>query len=310
VSTSPRLPRLLWLPLVSAILLTACSSAGISLSHVVPVHSAKLALATGRPVTQGPIPPVIPGVVWHRAALNAAGVATVYLAQLGLGRTAMWLDPTRLRFRFIPGVQYPENSPLRPIDYMPSTWVPLMAAAFNGGYKLSDGVGGYFYAGTTVAPLRVGLAAMFVGTNGSLRVGVWGRDVKSLKGLVAVRENLPPLVDQGVAKASPTDGVSKWGIPARHQFNVARSALGNLGDGSLMYVFMLSGTAFDLANELVHLGVRTAIDLDMNRGWPAAFVYRHSTSGTTGTKINPAIAHTADVYFDRPLKDFVVAMFR
>jgi hypothetical protein len=134
--------------------------------------------------------------------------------------------------------------------------------------------------------------------------------VKSLKGLVAVRENLPPLVDQGVAKASPTDGVSKWGIPARHQFNVARSALGNLGDGSLMYVFMLSGTAFDLANELVHLGVRTAIDLDMNRGWPAAFVYRHSTSGTTGTKINPAIAHTADVYFDRPLKDFVVAMFR
>ena len=67
---------------------------------------------------------------------------------------------------------------------------------------------------------------------------------------------------------------------------------------------MLIGTAFDLANELVHPGVRTVIDLDMNRGWPAAFVYRHSTSTTTGTKINPAIARTADVSFDRPLEDF------
>jgi hypothetical protein len=60
---------------------------------------------------------------------------------------------------------------------------------------------------------------------------------------------------------------------------------------------------------MVPLGVRTAIDLDMSRGWPAAFVYWHTNSVTSGAKINHAIANTVNIRYDRRLKDFVVSLF-
>ena len=93
----------------------------------------------------------------------------------------MWMNAYALTFRYIPGYQYPEGSPQRSIDHKPSTWVPRMVAAFNGGFHLSDDVGGYFYDGQTVKRLRPGLASLNITAGGRISVGVWGRWFRPMK---------------------------------------------------------------------------------------------------------------------------------
>lgn len=287
--------------------LAACTASPTATSpNNSPAPSKSAASAIAKPP---PGPPKINGVTWVTQS-TVRGEIAASVAILGNGSAALWLNPRVLKFRFIPGVQYPENSPLLPADTKPSTWVGQFVAAFNGGYKLSDRVGGYFYANTTVQRLQNGYASLVISKQGSMAVGVWGRDFSSTTGLVAVRQNLTPLVVDGRSMAKVTDGIRTWGIPARNQVYVNRSALGQLIDGSLVYVFLHNGRAYDLGRELVHLGVRTAINLDMNGGWPAAFTYSHSGGKVSGRRISSAVFHGPDIYYDRPLKDFVVALPR
>ncbi len=70
------------------------------------------------------------------------GVHVTYLASFDKGRLALpWMNPSLVRFRFIPGPQIPEKSRSRSIDNNPATWVPHMVAVFNGGFWLRDVLG-------------------------------------------------------------------------------------------------------------------------------------------------------------------------
>jgi hypothetical protein len=216
------------------------------------------------------------------------------------------MDPTRLRYRYVPGYAVPEGSPATPADRTPATWVPRMLAAFDSGYKLSDHVGGYYYLGRTVAPLRAGLASLVIGKDGSLSVGTWGRDISMTPNTLVVRQNLRPLVLGGVSQASPTDRPRTWGISNGNRPRANRSALGRLPDGGLVFVYAHDVTAAGLADVLVSLGVRAAIDLDMNVSWPTGFVYSHAGGNVVGHKINPHIVRSPSTYLSRFKKDFVV----
>jgi len=220
----------------------------------------------------------------------------------------MWMDPTVMSFRFIPGTRYPEGSPVRGVDRRPATWVPTMSVAFNGGFKLSDHVGGYYYAGRTVVPLRDGLASLVVGLDGRLSVLVWGRDLRSTAGLLAVRQNLPPLVDQGRSMTRPTDRITTWGLPLNHVLPANRSALAELSDGSLLYLYLHDSTPAQLAAEAVRLGAVTAIALDMNSGWPAALIYRHTSRAISSRRLSPVMHQYLNAYYGRTTKDFIVGM--
>lgn len=185
-----------------------------------------------------------------------------------------------------------------------------MLAAFNGGFKLSDGVGGYFYDGRTVKPLRVGLAAAVISRDGMLSVVKWGREVRSTVNLQVVRENLPLLVDANQARTSARDTPSSWGIANGNLPTANRSALGQLADGSLVYAFGLERTAAQMAALMVHVGARTAMLLDMNKSWPGGFTYTHAGTQVSGRRILPSIWHQPSVYFQRFTKDFFVALSR
>jgi hypothetical protein len=222
----------------------------------------------------------------------------------------LWMDRTRLRYRFVPGYAVPEGSPATKADSTPSTWVPQMLAGFDSGYKLSDHVGGYYYLGRTVAPLRAGLASFVIGTDGSLSVGTWGRDISLTPTTLVVRQNLGPLVLDGVSQASATDRARTWGISNGNRPRANRSALGRLPDGSLVFAYAHDVTAAGLADVLVSLGVREAIDLDMNVSWPTGFVYSHVGGKVVGQKINPHIVRSPSTYLSRFKKDFVVVQPR
>ena len=49
-----------------------------------------------------------------------------------------------------------------------------LLAAFNGGFKLSAGAGGYEQEGHVIATLRTGLASLVIDRSGQARIGIWG----------------------------------------------------------------------------------------------------------------------------------------
>lgn len=257
-------------------------------------------------------PPPVSGLTWRAVGTVVSGRPATFLATTRSGSIALlWMDPQLLSFRFIPGTQFPEGGPLLPADRRAATWVPTLAAAFNGAFKLRDHVGGYYYAGRTVSPLRPGLASLVVDDAGRLSVVQWGRERSSVAGVQVVRQNMGLLVDQFTALATAHDSNSRWGW-ADHDARLAnRSALGELADGSLVYAFGHNVTALDLADALVHARVRTAIMLDMNLAQPMGYVYWRHAGNVLGQRVLPSVYHSPSIYLTAGYyKDFVVALVR
>ena len=294
--------------------LSACSTfnaLNTPQSSPTPSSVAAATSPTPSPTPSRYAPPAMAGLVWRPAGTKVAGQYPTYLATTRSGSIAlMWMNPKLLSFRYVPGSQYPEGGPVLAADKQPSTWVPTLAAAFNGAFKLRDHVGGYYYAGVTVSPLRTALASLVIDTHGRLRVVSWGREVSSTSGLTVVRQNMGLLVDGYTARTRSSDTNSTWGW-ADHGAHLAnRSALGELTDGSLVYEYGHLVTAANMADGLVSVHARTAIMLDMNITQPGGFVYSHTARGVAGSRILPAVVHAPSVYLQWWIKDFVVALSR
>jgi hypothetical protein len=318
-----RRPLLAPIAVSAVLLLTACGAASAAPPVTsaadlgAPVGSSSPPSPAPRP-TITPAPVVVPrpvapptltppsGLTWR----TVPGSAAVRLAGVDGGAvTLMWLDRTRLRFHYVPGYSIP-GGPASPLDTASSTWVPRMVAAFNGGFKISDGAGGYYYRGRTVASLLKGRAAFVIAKDGSIRVGVWGRDLHMSSSVLLVRENLRPLVDRGISVATPYDDAARWGLANGGLSTANRSALGMRADGSLVFAYGHQVTAYAMARNLVRAGVREALALDMNVTWPTGFVYAHHGARITGQRINPAVMRPPSTYYARFTKDFVAVLAR
>jgi hypothetical protein len=142
-----------------------------------------------------------------------------------------------------------------------------LLAAFNGGFKLSAGVGGYEQEGHVVATLRRGLASLVIDRSGRARIGVWGRGVPAPgEAVYSVRQNLTPLVLHGKPTAAAADW-GLWGATLGGGEYVARSAIGQTAAGNLEYAASMSATPADLAFVLAWTGATTAMELDINPEW-------------------------------------------
>ncbi|TMM14943.1 MAG: hypothetical protein E6G01_11525 [Actinobacteria bacterium] len=146
---------------------------------------------------------------------------------------------------------------------------PQLVAAFNSGFRLGTGSGGWYTAGRAALPLQDGYASLVMHADGSATVGVWGRDVTLTPDVVSVRQNLHPLVDGG----APANLGSSWGATLGGGSNVWRSAVGVDAGGNLIYA---AGPALDpagLANVLVAAGCVRAMELDINPQWVSFSTY-------------------------------------
>ena len=142
-----------------------------------------------------------------------------------------------------------------------------LLAAFNGGFKLSAGAGGYEQEGHVASPLRPGLASLVIDRSGRARIGVWGHGVPAPgEAVYSVRQNLPPLVLHGRPTAAAADW-GLWGATLGGGEYVARSALGQDAAGRLLYAASMSATPADLAVALARSGARIAMELDINPEW-------------------------------------------
>ena len=141
-----------------------------------------------------------------------------------------------------------------------------LLAAFNGGFKLSAGAGGYEQEGHVAAALRRGMTSLVIDRSGRARIGIWGHGVPGGEAVYSVRQNLPPLVLGG----KPTAGAADWGLWGATLGGgeyVARSALGQDAAGDLVYAASMSASPADLAVAMSRDGVRIAMELDINPEW-------------------------------------------
>ena len=150
-----------------------------------------------------------------------------------------------------------------------------LIAAFNGGFKLNVGAGGFESYGRVGAPISSGLASVVTYADGSTDIGTWRAGVPaSGKHVVSIRQNLHLLIDGG-QPAADLGCLLCWGATLGGVTDPARSALGITADGRLIWAGGEHLTVQELASVLLGARVRRAVELDINPEWVAAYLYGH-----------------------------------
>ena len=182
----------------------------------------------------------------------------------------------------------------------------MLLGAFNGGFKLSTGAGGYEQEGHVIVPLQAGLASLVIDTAGHAQIGAWGNGVPSPGTAVySVRQCLGLLVSGGQPGSSASDWPI-WGATLGGGEYVARSALGQTAAGDLIYAGSMSAAPADLAAALVSAGAVTAMELDINPEWVQLDVA--SQPGGQLSAAIPGQNRPADQYLVGWTRDFITVL--
>ncbi|MBV9338096.1 MAG: hypothetical protein JO243_19590 [Solirubrobacterales bacterium] len=210
----------------------------------------------------------VPAVKWHgQTAVSIAhlpsGVDLLSFDQriVSLHLHSGTIDAGATGWRYGPAITGPELS--------------RVVAAFNGGFRLDLGSGGFESYGRVGAPLRAGLGSIVTYKNGTTDIGSWNGEVPAAGQQVAsVRQNLTLLVNHGQS-ASSLGCLSCWGATIGGVAAPARAALGIAANGNLIWAAGENLTPAGLADALLGAHVVRAVELDINPDWVAAFFYVH-----------------------------------
>ena len=235
-------------------------------------------------------------------------------------RTVVFADGARVdvarfrsgqaRFALHVGTQDPPTfgATIRPNEgpAVSGTELPHLLAAFNGGFKMASGSGGFEMDGKILRSLQFGTASFVIDTNGSGHVGVWGQDLpRRGEHVVSVRQNLAPLV-RGSELSREISQIGAWGATFKGESAVARSALGQDARGNILYAASMSVLPIDLGNALIVSGVTNAMELDINPEWVQLAV-----SPRAGGPLFPGVPgqhRPADQYLVGWTRDFFTVM--
>ncbi len=238
----------------------------------------------------------------------------------------VWMDPKLVRFEVHPGTQEPGGKSAIPPQ------IPLdqrlgLIAAFNGGFRMQDALGGFYLDGITYKPLREGAASLVVFKNGVATVAAWGRDISMRDDIAAVRQNLDLIIDNGggapnpagtpIAKAAngvPADGLDNnangaWGDTLGNKVLVWRSSVCVTATGALVYGYGGGLGAQSLAELMLRAGCVRAMELDINPSWTTFNFYAAAVPGNPnsvkGTKLLPDSEKSGLRYLSNDTRDFV-----
>ena len=235
---------------------------------------------------------------------------TSYLAQVA------WLSGD-LRYVLHPGSLEPGHGPWSQPDTIPAGSRTGLVATWNGGFKLQDSLagryGGYYADGRAIGQLPNGYAAEIFRRDGTMTIGVWGRDaVAGDPTVVAVRENLHLLVDNGQIQTSINDGSGlAWGYTIRNAYYVWRSGIGVTADGNIVYAMGPALSVQTLADILRRAGAVRALELDINPDWVSFMSYQVISDPANPVPIKLTnFGRPADRYYQPSSRDFVAVYAR
>ena len=297
--------RLILLAGVVACLATACTAtpAAAPAANTKPAAAATAATALPHGATPSPSPrpkpkPPAPSVGIYRVRTSDGAVVTVavfrgpvrYVLHNGSG------DPG-----YAAAVAGVKAGPA-----VGGTERKHLLAAFNGGFKLGVGAGGYEQEGHVVSPLLKGDASLIIDRSGRARIGVWGDGPPARSEAVySVRQNLQPLVEHGKPAQAAYDWYA-WGATLGGGELVARSALGQDSAGDLLYAGSMSASPADLAQALTAHGARIAMELDINPEWVQLDVASRP-GGSLRAEV-PGQYRPANQYIDGWSRDFITVL--
>lgn len=263
-------------------------------------HSSTPQLPAPAPITPFAHPALRGEGAWRPVGRLIRGVPAVYETFLrpdavhtSVIEGVAWLDTKLLSATLYSGSYIPGGGPYKYTAPIQPSAARTLVVAFNAGFRMQDANGGYYTQGKTVIPLRTGGASFVIYRNGNATVASWGTEVQMTPDVVAVRQNLTLLVDNGqpVAGLNAND-TTKWGNTLGNQVYVSRSGIGVTSDGALVYVGGPNLNIVDLANLLVRAGAVRAMELDINTDWVNFATFAPSTpnglaSPTNGTDLLP-----------------------
>lgn len=211
---------------------------------------------------------LVPAVTW-------GGRTAAWLGRTASGVTLMAFDQKLVALHLHAGTIDPGVGDWTYGPDVQGAELKRLVAAFNGGFRLAVGAGGFVDDGRTVVPLTDGLGSIVTYSDGYTDIGAWHHGVPAAgKRVVSVRQNLSLLVSGG-QPAGNLDCIICWGATLGGVPAPARSALGITADGRLVWAGgenLLPGT---LAQALIGAHVVRAVELDINPEWVAGYFYGH-----------------------------------
>lgn len=274
--------------------------------------------AVSAPSTTPPLTPVTGGTalpgegVWQTVvAAHARPAVQVTTLRVDPQHTSflagvMRLDPRLVRGELHPGTTDPGGTWRAPTS-LAGPAAQGVAAAFNGGFKLSDpSHNGYYSEGRTVRPLVDGKASLVLRRDGTADVGAWGSEVRMGPDVVSVRQNLTPLVDAATLNATcGSGGEQEWGSTIGQAAYVHRSGFGVTADGTEVYVGGPALSVCTLGRILLDAGVVRGMELDINPNWVSG-TYFHDVKGRPpqGFRLFPAEMVAPQHYFSASSRDW------
>ncbi|GAA1115440.1 phosphodiester glycosidase family protein [Kribbella jejuensis] len=278
--------------------------------------------AAGDPASAGlPVVVLLPGVpplrgegTWAVARRSAAGVPLIWTtwlradpAHLPVSAAAALLPRGTYHLHLMPGTREPIVGMKSKNGYsVPQADRPDLVATFNAGFKMKDSHGGWWTPESAAVPLVDGRASVVILRDGSARVGTWNRTLRMTNDVVAVRQNLDPLIVDGrIADNLTTNANGRWGT-VRSQFQYTwRSGLGTDAHGNLIYVAGNKLTLATLAAAMHQAGIVQGMELDIHAAMTCFEIEKPGPNGAvTGKRLLNSMDSPTNRYLIDDQRDF------
>lgn len=267
---------------------------------------------------------LLPGVtplahegVWSVARQSKGGVPLIWTSwfrtdpgHLPVTAAAALLPRGSYDLHLMPGTREPiVGMPSRKGYSVPQADRSSLVATFNAGFKMRDSHGGWWTTESAAVPLVDGRASAVIYRDGSARIGTWNQTVRMTKDVVAVRQNLDPvIVDGQIVPGLTVNANGRWGT-VRSQFQYTwRSGLGTDASGNLIYVVGSKLTLATLAGAMHQAGIVQGMELDIHAAIVSFDIEQPGPNGTvTGHRLLPSISSPPDRYLVDDQRDFFYA---
>ncbi len=237
--------------------------------------------------------------VWTPYIKDGSGAIVAYrtFLQPDLGRPYVTVgivafDLTRVKLNYVLGlteptstVNVPRTGQIPAADQVPG----YLLAAFNGGFKTVHGHFGVFAEGQVLVPPIDGMATLAIYTDGSLRIGEWGKDMNFSPDMVVYRQNCPLMVQDGqINPLVYNNSINDWGGTISGNIVTFRSGIGISQDGKTLYYFAGNTLIMPaLANAMLDTGAYQAMQLDINNYYVHFTSFEVQDGQLTGVSLLP-----------------------
>jgi len=235
--------------------------------------------------------PALPGEGEWKAVMRVRTKPIVYATSIrplwcfgSVVATMATFDPNRVRTAMFNGTEMPGGKGWKNGSKIRGTALRPLIASFNGGFRFEHQPGGYVTEGRIVRKMRKGYATLAISKDGVSTVGIWGDTITDDDSWATLRQNLPPLVHNGVSVYANYPKVD-WGNDFGNKVYNFRSAICLRTDGLMMFVAVGKVNIGMLADTLLVLGCKTGMELDINGQWPYFAVYSDFGKATRWGKI-------------------------